>query len=130
MSGLMESSRMWPKRHVVSDDGAVYPFPPADKHQPKGKSSGLGWSRRKAKKIGERDGWECHYCNHRLSRNDERFRNPTIDHVIPRSRGGSNKMPNLVLSCPNCNREKDDQTPAEWLGRPCCERHEKVENGD
>ena len=40
-----------------------------------------------------------------------------IDHVLPRSRGGSNRVSNLVLSCHACNHAKDNQT-AEEFGYP------------
>src|SRR6266566_1100125 len=40
-----------------------------------------------------------------------------IDHQLPRSRGGSNRVSNLVLSCHNCNLAKGDKTAAEW-GHP------------
>ena len=32
-----------------------------------------------------------------------------IDHVVPKARGGSNRISNLVLSCVNCNQKKDSQ---------------------
>lgn len=37
-----------------------------------------------------------------------------IDHVRPRSRGGSHRVSNLVLSCHACNQAKGDQTAAEF----------------
>jgi hypothetical protein len=36
------------------------------------------------------------------------------DHVIPRSRGGSNKLGNLVPACTLCNQDKSNMTPEEW----------------
>ena len=39
-----------------------------------------------------------------------------LDHVIPRSRGGSDDDDNLVLSCAGCNHSKRDKTPGEWRG--------------
>ena len=70
--------------------------------------------------LGQRDGWLCHYCRRQLGPNAA---HPEVEHVIPRSRGGSNRLANLVLACGRCNREKDDRTPIEWPGRPCCKRH-------
>ena len=37
-----------------------------------------------------------------------------VDHITPRSRGGSEKMRNLAPACSRCNSEKGNRTPAEW----------------
>ena len=37
----------------------------------------------------------------------------TLDHVIPRSRGGKTEWDNIVLSCYSCNTKKGDRTPQE-----------------
>lgn len=60
---------------------------------------------------------------------------PTVDHRLPTSRGGSNDRDNLWLLCAACNNDKGDLTVEEWqewLGRSgpkCCEhgrnRHTK-----
>ncbi len=50
-----------------------------------------------------RDGWRCQYCG---SRN-----NLTVDHVIPRSKGGTSTWENIVASCAPCNRRKADHLP-------------------
>lgn len=52
-----------------------------------------------------RDGWTCQYCGSRTSL--------TVDHVIPRSKGGSSEWDNIVASCAPCNRRKGDQLPAQ-----------------
>ena len=38
---------------------------------------------------------------------------PTIDHVVPRSKGGRDSWANLVLACDKCNVKKGDRTPRE-----------------
>jgi 5-methylcytosine-specific restriction endonuclease McrA len=48
-----------------------------------------------------RDGWACQYCGSRTSL--------TVDHVIPRSKGGSSEWENIVASCAPCNRRKGDR---------------------
>ena len=48
-----------------------------------------------------------------------------IDHLVPRSRGGSNRVSNLVLSCHDCNLAKGDKTAAEW-GHPEVERQARA----
>lgn len=50
----------------------------------------------------------CAYCECRLT-----DANRTIDHVLPVSRGGTDDIANLVLSCLDCNQLKGDRTPRE-----------------
>src|SRR3954465_16057446 len=50
-----------------------------------------------------RDSWPCQYCGSRS--------NLTVDHVIPRSKGGSSSWENIVASCAPCNRRKGDRLP-------------------
>jgi 5-methylcytosine-specific restriction endonuclease McrA len=50
-----------------------------------------------------RDGWACQYCGSRS--------NLTVDHVIPRSKGGTSNWENIVASCAPCNRRKGDRLP-------------------
>lgn len=38
-----------------------------------------------------------------------------IEHVVPLSKGGSNDISNIVLSCPRCNLSKHDKLLHEWL---------------
>jgi len=58
--------------------------------------------------IFERDKNTCQYCGRRMPRSEV-----TIDHVIPRSRGGIDSWENLVLACVDCNVKKGNRTPAE-----------------
>lgn len=51
-----------------------------------------------------RDGWRCGYCAGAAE---------TIDHVLPRSRGGGHTWDNVVASCERCNHKKNDRTPSE-----------------
>jgi len=37
-----------------------------------------------------------------------------VEHVEPRSRGGSDRVANLVISCRDCNKAKDNRTASEW----------------
>ena len=50
-----------------------------------------------------RDNWTCQYCGSRS--------NLTVDHVIPRSKGGGSSWDNIVASCAPCNRRKGDALP-------------------
>jgi 5-methylcytosine-specific restriction endonuclease McrA len=60
------------------------------------------------KSILLRDRYSCQYC--RRTFEPKRL---TLDHVIPRSRGGGNSWENLVACCLACNNRKADRTPAE-----------------
>jgi 5-methylcytosine-specific restriction endonuclease McrA len=60
------------------------------------------------KNILWRDKNQCQYCGVIEPPNDM-----TIDHVIPRSRGGGNTWSNLVTCCKKCNQKKRDRTPEE-----------------
>lgn len=67
------------------------------------------WSRRErleiVRDLAARDGqWTCSYCETLLDETTAQ-----IDHVVPRSRGGSDDMRNLALACGPCNRRKGNQ---------------------
>ena len=55
--------------------------------------------------VYRRDGGKCVYCSG--------TKNLTLDHVIPKSRGGQNTWTNLVTCCMKCNNKKDNKTPKE-----------------
>ena len=56
-------------------------------------------------RIYKRDGNECVYCGSK--------KQLTIDHVMPKSRGGKNEWTNLVACCFKCNLKKSNRTPEE-----------------
>jgi 5-methylcytosine-specific restriction endonuclease McrA len=58
--------------------------------------------------IFERDKNTCQYCGEVLPSSEL-----TLDHVVPRSRGGTSTWENLVACCHSCNREKGNQFPGE-----------------
>lgn len=57
------------------------------------------------KRIYKRDDNQCVYCGSK--------KHLTIDHVIPKSRGGDNTWKNLVTCCLSCNLKKGNKTPEE-----------------
>ncbi|MGI9052354.1 MAG: HNH endonuclease [Ilumatobacteraceae bacterium] len=60
-----------------------------------------------------RDDYRCQYCGHNAD---------SIDHVLPRSRGGQHVWENVAAACRPCNLAKRDRTPDEAgmrLARPC-----------
>lgn len=56
-------------------------------------------------RIFKRDDYMCMYCGSQ--------KNLTIDHIIPKSRGGKNTWKNLITCCRSCNLKKDNKTPEE-----------------
>jgi len=52
-----------------------------------------------------RDGYQCQYCG--------TGSHLTMDHVVPRSRGGRSAWDNVVTSCAPCNLRKGDRLPGE-----------------
>lgn len=58
------------------------------------------------KAIFARDGYRCQYCGtHGVQL--------TVDHVMPRARGGENSWENLVTACKRCNNRKGGRTAGE-----------------
>jgi 5-methylcytosine-specific restriction endonuclease McrA len=58
------------------------------------------------KEIFARDSWACVYCGRQT-------RDLTLDHVMPRHRGGAHTWENLVSACKPCNHRKAGRTPSE-----------------
>ncbi len=56
------------------------------------------------KNILRRDAYKCQYCR----RGDVPL---TIDHIVPKSKGGDDSWENLVAACVRCNNKKGDRTP-------------------
>lgn len=66
--------------------------------------------------VGERSAWRCVYCLRPLAETAEHPDDrPTVDHVVPRARGGTNRRRNLALACRSCNGRKADSDLATWL---------------
>ena len=61
----------------------------------------------------------CCYCGVPMTPPVDGHRGPltaaTIDHLLPRSRGGTDDPGNLALACRRCNSRKTDLTPDEFL---------------
>lgn len=53
------------------------------------------------KNVMKRDNYICQYCSKQLN-----SKSATIDHIIPRSKGGKNNWVNTVVACRDCNCKK------------------------
>lgn len=74
-----------------------------------------------------RDKNTCQYCGYVGTSS-----NLTLDHVLPKSRGGDNSWLNLVTCCKKCNQKKRDRTPEEadmkLLNKPVKPKHTVLKN--
>jgi len=62
-----------------------------------------------------RDGMACAYCGRGIEDTDE---SPqlTLDHITPRSKGGSNEATNLITACVRCNSRRKDMPLRTFIG--------------
>lgn len=81
------------------------------------------WIRRpKRLKIYARDEYRCIWCTRRVALAVNSSRLATLDHVQPRSLGGSNEPTNLVTSCKRCNDTRGNKHPKHWANAQAIER--------
>jgi len=74
-----------------------------------GKLKNINKKARPSKKtIWMRDKGQCQYCEKKLSIKDS-----TIDHVMPKSKGGQHTWENVVIACRKCNQKKGSKLPKE-----------------
>lgn len=62
--------------------------------------------------ILEKYKWTCIYCRDRVYRGIDWWMHPkefSIDHILPLSKGGSDNLHNLVLSCRSCNSKRGNR---------------------
>ncbi|MCM3905889.1 MAG: HNH endonuclease [Pyrinomonadaceae bacterium] len=59
-------------------------------------------------RIYMRDKFRCQYCSEKKG-----VAELTLDHILPRSRGGDNSPVNIVTACISCNNRKSNRTPQE-----------------
>lgn len=55
-----------------------------------------------------RDGWSCQYCGTKLD-----WHSVTVDHIVPRSKGGGTSWKNCVAACKRCNMKKGNRALSE-----------------
>ena len=97
---------------TMKKGGATTRCLPRKKAQSLSKAERAKTSRKKAsasrQNIFKRDQYCCQYCGIDLNNKDA-----TVDHVIPKCKGGSSTWINMVASCRACNLFKGSKTPKE-----------------
>lgn len=69
----------------------------------------MGMSSSLKRSIWERDNYRCHYCGIEVAPMAKNLPvKATVDHVIPKKKGGPNIPTNLVTACVKCNSHKGD----------------------
>jgi 5-methylcytosine-specific restriction endonuclease McrA len=53
-----------------------------------------------------RDSGRCQYCSAKIN-----LKSFTLDHIVPKSKGGATSWENVVTACMTCNQSKADRTP-------------------
>ena len=70
-------------------------------------------------RIVARDGMTCFWCQRWTFEPSEAPGDPkrrrTLDHFVPSSLGGADEDDNLVIACYDCNSERGNRMPDEWL---------------
>ena len=64
--------------------------------------------RKHAPFLAQRDGFQCMLCRRPLDYRVDEFH---VDHIVPRSKDGSDDRANLQLACPACNQRKHNRMP-------------------
>lgn len=92
---------------IVATDNTVLILAPGYASDDASDAAPQSVGRRLRAEIYARDGHACVYCG--------ASENLSIDHVVPRSKGGGNEPENLSTACMPCNTSKRDRDLADWL---------------
>ncbi|WP_333428219.1 HNH endonuclease [Microcoleus sp. F4-D5] len=80
--------------------------------------------RNKRRQLLQLYGNRCHWCNKSMQKSER-----TIEHLLPKSRGGSNALSNLRLACFSCNNSRGNSLfppPGKNLHISRTQPHEKI----
>ena len=102
LSGKAESVESSPR--VVRSPSRAYPLPAVIRLAVYIRKPFLERVAFNKKNILRRDGYTCQYC----ARRGEKL---TVDHIVPRSRGGQTTWTNVVAACLRCNLFKGNRSP-------------------
>jgi endonuclease I len=63
--------------------------------------------------------WQCYWCKQECREESGHPNTATIEHITPRSKGGSNEMDNLAMACYNCNNRRGNEDWFKFLVFSC-----------
>jgi hypothetical protein len=69
----------------------------------------MGLNAKQRIKLAERSDMQCYWCDQKVRKETGWQNSATIEHLIPSSQGGSNRLVNLVCACHRCNRLRGTQ---------------------
>lgn len=99
----------WDGQRVLRTPRAEYPVPSVIRRRTYiNVRRGREASGMKRLRIYMRDKFRCQYCGDKKTASAL-----TLDHILPRSRGGDNSAVNIVTACVTCNTRKGNRTPEE-----------------
>lgn len=73
-------------------------------------------------RLAEAQNWKCCYCGCYMIENHGHKNSVTVEHVIAKSKGGSNDPSNLAASCARCNEARGNKTIEEFMSGACVQQ--------
>lgn len=66
-------------------------------------------------RLSEAQNWKCCWCGCDTTDDRKKSNSSTVEHVLPKSLGGSDDWENLAMSCNKCNNNRGNKTVEEFL---------------
>ena len=66
-------------------------------------------------RLSEAQNWKCCFCGCDTTDERKKKHSSTIEHVKPKSLGGSNEWDNLAMSCDRCNNKRGNMPAEEFM---------------
>ena len=57
-------------------------------------------------RLAEQQNWRCCWCGIRMEGAGFALDAPTFEHIVPRSKGGTDELDNIAVACRRCNEER------------------------
>ena len=71
-------------------------------------------------RLAEAQNWRCCWCGQGVIPEPNKKNSATIEHIIPKSQGGSDDMSNLAVACSSCNNKRGVQDVETFFRRFAC----------